>query len=267
MIILDVQHFGEEEDMEDPNLESEEDFPEDDESGEGSEYDEVGGEENGQSVYRSQEEVDEAIEKRLARERRRLAKTLGVNKLEEASGYLKAGRAVTSASGLSAAEVANRLSGYRKTQQGGAPQQSQTGGNQAMPDETSERLQNIESLIAEERSEKVRSQQEAEAKQEFGKLYDEYQEDILEKAEDLGLPVVDAAAIVLRPKLKDHIATQQREKQALKGKRKVESSEGSPSKGDDVTSKLSPQQKRVAQKMNMSYKDYYAQLKELGEVE
>lgn len=268
LILIGLQCFAEEDEPnEDPVGIDDLDEPEDDY---GIEEPEDSDEEGPEATYKSQAEVDQAIKNRLARERKKLAKMFGVDKLDDIGPYLQAGMAVSQSAGVSPGEVVNRLSGQQQSQQqqpnyrGYSPGYSQP----QQDNVTSQQLKQIQGMLESEREEKVRSQQETLAKKEFGKLYDENYEDILDKAEETGLSLVDAATIVLRPKLREHLANQQAQKKRVKGQRKVESSSESPSGGDgDFSSKLSDREKRVAQKMNMSYKDYYSQLKALGRTE
>ncbi len=263
---INLQLFAEDDDEGGDEGDDSDEFDEyKDDEGEGEE------EQDDTSSYRSQADVDKAIENRLARERKKLAKMFGVGKLEEAAPYLHAGRAVSQAAGLKPHEVVSRLGQQPQQQQQRPYQQGYAQGQQppAVGDTAVlDRMSKIETLLESEREEKVRTQQEVEAKKEFGKLYDSNRDEIEDKAEELGLSLIDAATIVLRPKLKEHLETRQREKQTIKGKRRVESSsEGPPSGDDDISGKLTAEQKRVAQKSNLSYKDYYEQLKSLGRVE
>lgn len=260
--LINLQLFAEEE--EETTFEGE---------GEGEEVPgEAGGQEESGQEYLTKTEASQAVETRLARERKKIAKMFGVSRLEDAAPYLQAGQAVTKASGLKPNEVVQRLSGQQQQQQqhyGRYGQQAHQPQPQQIPNATEQKLEKIETMLESEREEKVRSTQEAEARKEFGDLYDSYREDIEDKADDTGLDLIDAATIVLRPKLKEHLANQQQEKQRLKGKRKVEGSNEPPAgeSGSDFGAKLNSNQKRVAQRMNMSYKDYYTQLKELGRIE
>ncbi len=264
---LNLQLFATDEDDTDEFA----DYEEEEEEGEDEVEDEE--EEVTPKSYRTQEEVDSAIEARLARERKKLAKMFGVERLEDAAPYLQAGQAVSRASGLKPGDVVNRLGQTQQQQQPyrsgyGQQQQQQQQQPQSGDPAVLQRMDKIETLLETDREEKVRKIQENEVRKEFGKLYDEHRDAIEDKAEDTGLSLLDAATIVLRPKLREHIETTQRKKRELKGKRKVESSaEGPIAPQDDVASKLSSEQKRVADKQRISYKDYYEQLKALGRVE
>ncbi len=134
-------------------------------------------------------------------------------------------------------------------------------------DSVKREIAEIKELISEERIEKVRSLQEAEARKEFGTLYDKHREDILDKAEELGLSIPDATAIVIRPKLREHVEETTRAKQQFKRNRRVEGSGEGPVKEVDIAAALTPKEKRTAMKMGISLKDYYSQKKELGEIE
>ncbi len=220
------------------------------------------GEEPSQS-YRSQDEVDRAIEKRLQRERRKLAKMFGVTKLDELSPFVEAGRAVSTASGLKPQEVAQKMSQYQNPNNPNPNSQYPPSANTTQLDQ---KITKIESMLEEDKVTRARQLQEAEAKKEFGNLYDEHREDIEDKAEDLGLSLVDAAAVVLRPKLKEHIATQQQKKQSLRSKRNVEGSDGQPVKKDSPATKLSESQRAIADRYGISHEAYFNQLQRRGKI-
>jgi len=210
-------------------------------------------------TYRSQEEFDKAFERRFARERNRLAKQMGFKSIEEATDFANAGRAVSSAAGLSPSEVRQRLQQQFAQQDAYAVQ----GGGNDMRSELNE----IKSMIADERTEKVRSTQEAEARKEFGKLYDDYRDDILDKADETGLSIVDASAVILRPKLKQHIKNQTSKQKEVQRKRKVESGDSKPSASVDYNVALTQAEKDVATRMGISFERYYNRKKQAGEIE
>ncbi len=219
-------------------------------------------EESEDGVYRTQEEVDRAIKNRLKRYEKKVSKDLGVS-LEEAKDWIEAGQSVSQASGLTPAQIKMKLEEQKM-------QQAQEAGQVYQPqqDDVKKELAEMRSLIEEDREQKVRGQQEQEARKEFGDLYGKYQDDIMDKAEDLGLSLVDAAAIVLRPKLHEVAEDRVRNKQKVKKTRKVEDSSDSPDKGEvDLRTALSPGEKRVAQRMGLTLEQYYEQKKELGEIE
>ena len=217
-----------------------------------------------QEVYRTQEDFDRAIKNRLKRYERKVANELGVS-LQEAKDWIEAGRSVSQASGLTPAQIKMKLEESRM-------QQTQTGQtyqpNVYPQDDVKKELAEMKSLIEEDRVEKVRSRQEQEAKKEFGELFNKHQDDIEEKAEEFGLSLVDAAAIVLRPKLKEYTEDRVRNKQQLKKSRKIEDSTESPDRKEvDLRTALTDQEKRVAQRMGIPLDKYYAQKKALGEIE
>lgn len=218
----------------------------------------------------TQEQVNEIVEKRLARERRKqdkeLAKKLGVP-VDQAREYIDAGLSVAQASGLTPAQIRERI----KQGQQGSGQQAQGQQQQYQQynpqDDIKQEINEIRGILSDEREQKIRSQQEQEAKKEFGSLYDEHVEDIEEKAEDYGISLVDAAAIVLRPKIREHVENETRQKQQAKRKRKLEGGGDPPAKGEDVASKLTQKQIEVANKMRIPLEKYYKNLQELGEIE
>lgn len=256
-------HYYEDEELKDDSVEDEEleDVGSSEEEAE---------EETEEKVYRSQAEVDAAIERKLARERRKIARMFGVKKLEEALPYYQAGHVVSKASGLKPGEVVTRLQGMQNPNV--YPQQynpTVTQPGVTVTPQIRQELDEIKSLLAEERTEKARKIQEAEARKEFGnELYEEYADDIEDKADELGISLVDAAAMVLRGKLKDHVAKQHLEQQRTQRRRKIEGTEDpAADKGKkDYDAALSAEQKRVARKMGISLENYYKRLKSLGRV-
>lgn len=223
--------------------------------------------------YRTQEEFDSALERRLKRERIKMAKELGVP-LEQAKEYIEAGMTVSQAANMSPSQIKQRL--LQQQQARGQQMQPQGGYYQGQPqqftpppanDDVRQEIKELKTMLTEKDMKDLMKQEEAKARQEFGKLYDDYAEDIREKAEDLDISPVDAAAMILRPKLKDHYENQTKKKQQFKKRRKVEGSEEGPQKGEDPNVALSDSQKRAAQKMRIPLDKYYQRLKELGEIE
>lgn len=243
--------------LQDEGYEEQEEYEEQDDYGE---EEGVEGEEDDQT-YRDQEDFDKAFERRFARERRKLAKQMGFNNLEEAVEYASAGRAVTSASGLSPSEVRQRLAEQQAAQQSAAPVQTQGG------DDVRKEINEIKSILSDEREEKMRTNQATEARKEFGKLYDEYREDIEDKAEETGLSLLDAATLVLRPKLKQHIEQQSRKKKEVQRKRKVEGGDSKPPTEIDYSTALTDVEKATAKRMGRTLEQYYNRKKQLGEIE
>lgn len=232
------------------------------------EYDEEGEEEEEEKVYKSQDEVDDIVKRRLERERRKVAKELGMS-MEEAREYIEAGKTVSQAAQMAPSQVRQRL--IQQQQQRGQQMQGQ-GQHQAptpppVDDDIRREIRELKQTLTEKEKADFQAQEESKARKEFGKLYDEYAEDIREKAEDLDVSPVDAAAMVLRPKLKDHYETQTKKKQQTKKRRKVEGSSESPKKENDPESKLSEKQKETARKMRIPFSKYAERLQEIGELE
>lgn len=210
-------------------------------------------EEENEVKYRTQEDFDRAFRRRFERERKKLAKQMGFETFDEAAEFASAGRAVSSASGLTPSQVRQKL------QQQASQQQQQAGTVQGPAgDDVKQEIAEIKGILADERVEKVRNIQIAEAKKEFGKLYDQYEEDILDKAEDADLTIVDAAAIVLRPKLRQHVEEQNTKRKQVQRKRRLESDAGKPTKSVDYDSALTSKEKEIAAKMGVSLEKYYA---------
>jgi hypothetical protein len=238
--------------------ESEEQIEESTESTEGSEAEE-------DETYLTQPEVDNIVKKRLARLEKKIAKELGVS-IKEAKDYISAGKSVSEASGLTPAQVRERLAAQRALQQQQGNQQGQYNtGDPALREEITE----IRGILSDEREEKVRTEQKKEARKEFGELFDEYEDDIEEYAEDRGLTLTEAAAVVLHPKLRDHIEKRTQTRQQVKRKRKVEGMDGGTKTGKvDYESALSQKEKEVASKFfNMTPQEYYEHKKALGEID
>lgn len=232
------------------------------------EYDEEGEEEEEEKVYKSQDEVDDIVKRRLERERRKVAKELGMS-MEEAREYIEAGKTVSQAAQMTPSQVRQRL--IQQQQQRGQQMQGQ-GQHQAptpppVDDDIRREIRELKQTLTEKEKADFQAQEESKARKEFGKLYDEYAEDIREKAEDLDISPVDAAAMVLRPKLKDHYENQTKKKQQTKKRRKVEGSSESPKKENDPESKLSEKQKETARKMRIPFSKYAERLQEIGELE
>ncbi len=261
--MMDLQMFADA-DYDDEETDDADDY-EDDETG-GGEDDEATN--TGQQITMSQEQFQQALDQRLARERtkqeKKLAEIFGTKDLNAAGQYYKAGQMLSQATGKTPQEVLTTLQQRMGQRQG---QSGQTG--QTAPADTAlaQELSEIKSVLFQQQQDSVRTVQEKEARKEFGALYDEHKDDIEEMAEERGLSLADAGAIVLRPKLRDLAEERAKTKQQRRKKRQVEGTGEGPAKGEEPAGKLTEEQKRTAQKMRISYKDYYAQLKALGRVE
>jgi len=246
--------------MGDDFYEDQEEFVEDEETreGEGEESAEGGvgpeGEEE-KETYLTQDDFDRVLKRKHAQWERKFARRLGFKTVEEAMPYLQAGQMVSQQTQVAPGEIVNRLSGTTTPLQPGTT---------PAVNPMEQRLDRIEGLLEDDRTAKILKTQEAEARKEFGVLYEKYQDEIEDKADELGLPLQDAAAIVLRPHLQEHFQAQTVAKKQAQRRKKLEGSGDAASNTEDVVGKLTPAQKRVARKMNLSYQDYYKQLKELG---
>lgn len=237
---------------------------------------------------------EKQLKKRLARERRKMQKELreafGTSDLSEAKSYYEAGRAVTNRAGTTPDEVVSRLNQRNQQQpQQQQPQQSRQSGNrpyrrrsatfggrnnqQQQPSDPSQdmlqEIQEMKNLLLSEREEKARTQQEQEARQEFGDLYEEYEFEIEDYAEDHGLSLADAAAVVLRPHLKDLYQQQARKRKQVERRRQVDDSGGSPGGKETVNyrSKLSAEARRIAEQTGIGYKKMYEKRVASGKIE
>jgi len=226
------------------------------------EVEEVEDDEPEQTDGLSQRKVDEIVKNRLSRFERKWAKEMGANDMNEAVELAKAGRTVSEKAGLKPRDVVGRLN--RQVQN----QPTQSGNSQqGIPQEMKEEMEEIKAMLASEREEKIRTQEEKTARTEFGnKLFEEHQTDIEDLAEDKGLTLQEAAAIVLQPKLKEQFKEQTEKKKQVKRKRSVDSSEdkAADTQTTDYESALTPAMKRGARKMGMSYQKYYEQAKQTG---
>lgn len=223
--------------------------------------------ETGKTV--TQEELNRVIEKRLARERKKqekqLKETFGTNDLKQAAEYYQAGMAVAQRAGVKPRDVLSRLRG----QQGqGQNPQDQSGYQNQGDEDMREELNEIKNMLATQHQQEMMAKEESAAKKEFGELFDKHREDIVERAEDDGLSLVDAAAVVLRPELKNYYNKRMQSKQEnMKKKRVDRTNEGPAKSGEDVGSKLNAEQLRVAKKMGITPKKYYERLKKAGRID
>ena len=243
----------------DPPVDPQEDYVDDPGEvtvGASPEFDEGGGPE----ATWTQEDFDAAVKRRLKRQERSIARELGVD-LAEAKEWIAAGKSIGDASGLTPAQIRMKMEETRM-------QQAQAAGQHYAPpadDELKTEVRELKQMITSDYEEKAFKAQEAEAKKEFGDLYSKHREAIEDKAEESGLSLVDAAAIVLRPKLREIAEGKVQARQQVQRSRKIEGSdEGAGSAGVDVNTALSDKQKRVAQRMGVPFEKYYQRLKEMG---
>lgn len=258
---LDLQLFADDEEEQEEEELEEEEFDEEEEGEEEPEE-----EEQGNVVQMTQEELDQIVEKRLARERKKqekqLAELFGTQNLEEAAQYYKVGHEVSQAAKKTPQEVLQRLAQQRGGQQTQGQQQPA-----AVDNELRQKLERLETLFLSEKEQEQQQQQLKEAREEFGTYFDQHRDEIEDMAEERGLSLADAAAVVLRPKLGD-IAEQRSQKKSKQRRRKAaDTSDGKPASKQSVSGKLTAEQKRTAQKMGLSYSKYYEQLKALGRIE
>ncbi len=245
----DFKEYGEVEGADNAVSDDPEEFTEAEEATEGDEQQD--------QDYLTQDDFDRAIRRKHAQWERGLARKLGFRNVEEALPYIRAGKVVSERSGVAPGEVVNRLN------TGAVGQNPQVPGVNPLE----QRLNRIEDLLEDDRTVRILKSQEAQARKEFGDLYDEYQEDIEDKADELGLSLPDAAAVVLRPRLREHAAAQMRAKKQSQRRRKVEGSGESPSTSKpDYATLLSPAQREAAKKTGVSLERYYNQLRRLGRI-
>lgn len=248
------------------NLGSDEDTLQDDVGDDAADRSDDMQEESDEPNYLTQEDFDRVLRRKHAQWERKFARRLGFKSVDEAIPYIQAGQAVSRAAGLPPTEVASRVGAIAQTTAPATVPHSGAG-LQGGATPLEQRLDRIEELLEEERTAQVLKSQEAEARKEFGPLFDKHREDIEDKAEEMGLSLTDAAAIVLRPYLRDHIEQQARTKQQLQRRKKVEGSGESPGTGKpDYEAILSPAQREAARKTGVSLERYYQQLKRLGKL-
>ena len=210
----------------------------------------------------TQVQIDRIIDRKFKQWNRRLTKQFGTSDLDHIADVYRAGAAVSRASGLAPTEVVGKLEG--------APTSGNPGnaGNpaQGQPDLYRE-IQSLKNIVLGQHHEKVIEQQRTEARKEFGKLFDEYEMEIEDLAEERDLSLSEAALLVLRPHL-GSIYQERQLAQSQNRRKKVDSSEGAPAKGGtELVGKLTSTQKSVAKGLGLSLSDYAQQLKELGQLE
>lgn len=241
---MDLQLFADETpdgDEPDENLEDTEVNAEDDGDGES----------GTPSSGLDQDGIQRIIDRKFRQWNKRLEEQFGTSDLEHISEGYRAGMAVSHAAGITPREVMGKLG-------------EQTGGSQT-PDMMTE-IKKLQNLVMGQHQEKVVEQQKTEARKEFGEMFDQYALEIEELAEDRGLSLVDAAAVVLRPHL-GKIYQQRGQAKTQNRRKRIEGSDNPPAAGEVLVDKLSPAQKRVAQRMGISLSDYAQQLKELGHLD
>ncbi len=259
---MNLQMFAEDQDDE-PVEDTQDDY--DDSGGDYEDPDDDYSDDEPDRITMTQSEFDQKINQLTAKERtkleKRLAKLFGTKDLESAAEYYKAGYAVSQAAQRPPGEVIQRV------QQQGRYAPSYQPGQQGQPasDHLQREIDEIKGLLSSEREEKVMMRQEQDARKEFGKLFDKHKDDVLETAEEKGLSLTEAAAIVLRPHMGEVMEERQRAKRSMQKKRRVEGSGEAPAKADrDAHNKLSPEHKKIAKRMGVSMKTYYERGKKKG---
>lgn len=210
-------------------------------------------------IQLTQAEIDKMITTRLSREQRKLGKIFGTNDLDSVAEYAKVGREIARTTGKKPSEILQKVSGM-------AGAQNMSGSGTGVVDESiREELNSIKQILSTTHETRVKEEQVVEVKKEFGVLFEQNKDAIEDYADEKGLSLVDAAAVVLRPKLKQFIESKIHDRQQLAQNRKLTSAGGKPNKdGADYASKLTPEMKRIAQKQNISFKDYYEYAKGSG---
>lgn len=231
-----------------------------------------------------QELIDEKFAQWNRRNERKMRKQFGTSNLDEVAGYYNAGKAVSDSAGTTPDEVVNRLSqsgrlsgGFqpasrqKSTFGGGQPQAPQP--NPAVPnDAVLQELRELRNMFLTQEQQKAREVEEKDAKKEFGRLYEQHEMEIEDYAEDHDLPLTDAAAVILRPRLADYYEERARTRKETQRARRVESGGGSTSSsGDDAAinykAALGPELCRIAERTGMGYKKLYESRKAAGKLE
>ena len=243
---MDLQLLANDPDADDPKVDPEvlEDDTNEDGDGE-SDTPPTGIDQNG---------IQRIIDRKFRQWNKRLEEQFGTSDLGHISENYRAGLAVSQAAGITPREVLGKLD-------------ETTGGAAApgQPDVLVE-LRKLQNIVLGQHQEKVVEQQRAEARKEFGEMFDQYEGDIEDLAEERDLSLTDAAAVVLRPHL-GKIYQQKAQAKTQNRRKRIEGSDNPPAGGEDLTTKLTPAQKRVAQAMRISLKDYAQQLKEMGNLD
>lgn len=204
-----------------------------------------------------QEHIQRIIDRKFRQWNKRLERQLGTSDLEQISEAYRAGMAVAQAAGITPRDVIGRLN---NNSAGGTTMGAQ------QPDVMQE-LQKLQNLVMGQYQAQAIEQQRAEARKEFGSMFDEYALEIEDMAEERGLSLVDAAAVVLRPHL-GQIYQRKLQAQTQNRRKKVDGSDAPPASGAvDIVSKLTPAQIQVAKAMGLTPKEYAEQLQEMGKLE
>lgn len=204
-----------------------------------------------------QEHIQRIIDRKFHQWNKRLEKQLGTSDLGQISEAYRAGMAVAHAAGITPRDVIGKLD---NNSAGGTTMGTQ------QPDVMQE-LQKLQNLVMGQHQAQAVEQQKAEARKEFGSMFDKYAPEIEDMAEERGLSLTDAAAVVLRPYL-GQIYQKKLQAQTQNRRKKVDGSDVPPAFGAvDIVSKLTPAQVNVAKGMGLSPKEYAEQLQEMGKLE
>ena len=247
--VMELQLFAMPEDEKrDPQDEPDEDDEDLDEEGDEEEED---GAVSGAEI--DQEAFDAAFSKaygKVSHQRdRELKKLFGTSDLSKIAEAFHAGQEVAQAAKVTPQQIRERL-----RQQGAGP----VGHPQATPSASNEDIRQIKDMLESQEHMKAREREKAAAVKTFGNIFYSHESDIEELAEDKGLSVNDAAAIVLAPHIKKQTEQQVKAQQKHGRKKRIEGSEeGAQSEKSDYRSQLSQAELNVARQMGVTPKEYY----------
>ncbi len=235
----------------------------------------------------TQDEVQKVIDQNFAkwnrRNERQLRKQFGTSNIDEVREIYEAGKAVVERAGVAPSEVVGRLNqqgnqaGFQPTPQQrrstfGAQPAAGAQNDPAVPNQNvMAEIQQLRELIVGRDQAEARKQEEARAKKEFGRLYEEYEMDIEDFAEDRGLSLDEAASIVLRPHLAEYYENRAQTRKQTARTRRVESSDGAEPGGSstpvDYRAALGPELVRIAKGQGLTPKQLYEKRKAAGKIE
>jgi hypothetical protein len=203
-----------------------------------------------------QAEIDRNIRQFTARERGRQEKQLkdmfGTSDLRQISEGYRAGQLVSQRAGLTPANVLSRLATGIPGQPQAVPQP-----NPGVPDPTRQDVAEIKNLLFGQAQQTRLQLEEVEATKDFGEHFTRNRDQIADVAEERGLSLADAAAIVLRPHLRTIAADRAKADQDVTRRRKVDGTGDAPgAPTGSAKDKLSAKELQVAAGMGISPEDY-----------
>lgn len=182
-------------------------------------------------------------------------------------GYM-AGNLIAQAGRVSPAELIRRFQQMQKQQQPGSQGQSNQPQANQPSDELQQQIAQLTALVMGQQQEEQKQTQEKEARAEFGDaLYEANALAIQEKAEQTGLTLAEAAAVVLRPQLKGILKDQVQKSQAQKSRKRVDKTTGKPASRREGAESLPKELRDLAKSYGMDPEEYYKLAKQTGLIE